>query len=240
LQRRANVEAAVTGLIAALVVFFIGCGSRSGSCSWRWWLSSEQPRSRREAYGQLAVLLAVAASVGVLIAVRRRPAPQQAEPYRVLAMRATAAVTTTAILIGGWLGGWWAAEQRQEPDYLDAFADTSLRTTEDEVLLTAGHRAFDWLQGKRWGTPPDGPEDIVHTGDWNYSPVTSSHSTQRLLASYASEVGSRDLATSTDERLLILAAEPAWHRLCVGRRFDSDRRLAPDLRRCRVNAGTPV
>ncbi|MDQ3103697.1 MAG: hypothetical protein M3Q87_00465, partial [Actinomycetota bacterium] len=75
--------------------------------------------------------------------------------------------------------------------------------------------ACDWLQRKRWGTSPDGPLDLVHTGDWSYNPSTTSNSTRRLLASFASEVGSRDLqSTSTDERLRILAAEPAWHRLC--------------------------
>ena len=132
-----------------------------------------------------------------------------------LAIRVTAAATTTAILIGGWLGGWWAAEQRQEPWYLEAFSDSTYRTTGDDVLLAAGYQACDWLQRKRWGTSPDGPPDLVRSGDWSYNPRATSNSTRRLLASFASEVGSRDLrSTNTDERLLILAAEPAWYRLC--------------------------
>jgi hypothetical protein len=79
LQRRANVEAAVAGLIAALVVFFVGWVAVRFVLLALVAVVGTTPFAAGGSRAT-AVLLAAAASVGVLVAVRRRPAPQQAEP----------------------------------------------------------------------------------------------------------------------------------------------------------------
>jgi hypothetical protein len=162
----------------------------------------------------LAVLVA-AVVAGVLITLRWRKKTEHV--YSVRGVSAFAAIAT-AVAVVATLVTHFTLEQ----SYLDT---VPAGIASKSVLLDAGHEACNWIDGRRWGKPPDLPrgnreppeESAAEAAIYGpgYPTMVVIKSTRRLFVFYGRYLDRQNPGPLTQlDRLRLDVAFVAWYKMC--------------------------
>jgi hypothetical protein len=163
----------------------------------------------------LLAVLVVAVVAGVLSTVRWRRNPEHIYSVRGLSVFAAAA---TAVAVVATLVTHVALEQ----SYLHT---VPARIASKSVLLDAGHDACNWIDGRRWGKPPDLPrgdreppeESAAEAAIYGpgYPTMVVIKSTRRLFIFYGRYLDRQNPGPLTQaDRIRLDVAFVAWYKLC--------------------------